>query len=137
MRLLAPDSCARSALARSILASRSSSSPSPSPASSHPRFLAAFGGGICGAVDAARSEAAGCGRRLILMGDRQRGERRPGWEREERGERGGAGSRARVEMEMEIWGGGCKLKCEGFWFRLAFYAASLMLPHLFMGMQMQ
>lgn len=91
MRLLAPDSCARSALARSILASRSSSSPSP--ASSHPRFLAAFGGGICGAVDAARSEAAGCGRRLILMGDRQRGERRPGWEREieERGEGQAAG----------------------------------------------
>jgi hypothetical protein len=139
MRLLAPDSCARSALARSILASRSSSSPSPSPASSHPRFLAAFGGGICGAVDAARSEAAGCGRRLILMGDRQRGERRPGWERErERREgRGRQPGKGGVEMEMEIWGGWCKLKCEGFWFRLAFYAASLMLPHLFMGMQMQ
>lgn len=47
------------------------------------------------------------------------------------------GERGEGGVEMEIWGGGCKLKCEGFWFRLAFYAASLMLPHLFMGMQMQ
>lgn len=41
------------------------------------------------------------------------------------------GERGEGGVEMEIWGGGCKLKCEGFWFRLAFYAASLMLPHLF------
>lgn len=56
--------------------------------------------------------------------------------REERGE-GQARQPGKGGVEMEIWGGGCKLKCEGFWFRLAFYAASLMLPHLFMGMQMQ
>jgi hypothetical protein len=62
---------------------------------------------------AARSEAAaacredGCGLRLILM-DGAGGE-------SERGQREGQA------MEMEIWGG-CKLKGEGFWFRLAFYA---------------
>jgi len=80
-------------------------------------------------VDAApaRSELAaacredGCGLRLILMDG-------GGWRggvREGRGREGQA-------MEMEIWGG-CKLKGEGFWFRLAFYAclppqSSILMP---------
>lgn len=57
----------------------------------------------------------------------------------EREERGGVGQAAGQGWsgDGDFGGGGCKLECEGFWFRLAFYAASLMLPHLFMGMQMQ